>query len=169
MKITAARWSGGELTLSTNDPEAMRFALSFQEGEYRIEKAKKKRSLEANAYFWVLVAKIAAVTGIPRSEIYRHAIKEIGGNSTIICVSEKAADDFCREWERKGEGWQTERFISKFPGYINVELYFGSSTYDTATMSRLIDNAVQDAKALGIETLPPEKIVALMEAWDGKK
>ena len=168
MKIDGAKWVGGELRLATSDPEAMRFAYSFKEGDYRIEKAKKQRSHEANAYFWVLVGKIAAVTGIPRSEIYRHSVKEIGGNSAIICVKQEAADELCREWENKGQGWQTERFESKFDGYVNIELFFGSSSYDTATMSRLIDYIVEDAKALGIETLPPEKLAQMLEAWHGK-
>ena len=30
----------------------------------------------------------------------------------------------------------------------------------------LIDNLVQDCKALDIETLPPEKLALLMEGWD---
>ena len=169
MKITSAKWGAGELILTTSDPEAMRFAFTFQEGDYRIDRAKKKRSQEANAYFWVLVGKIAAVTGIPRSDIYRHAVKEIGGNSTIICMQQEAADEFCREWARKGEGWQTERIPSKLDGCVNVEVFYGSSTYDTATMARLIDNIVQDAKALDIETLPPDKLDAMMEEWDGRK
>ena len=44
--------------------------------------------------------------------------------------------------------------------------YHGSSTYDTQQMSRLIDNLVQDCKALDIETLTPDKLALLKEAWD---
>lgn len=43
--------------------------------------------------------------------------------------------------------------------------YHGSSTYDTAQMSRLIDNIVQDCKALGIETMTPDKLSILKEEW----
>jgi hypothetical protein len=32
-------------------------------------------------------------------------------------------------------------------------------------MSQLIDNLVQDCKALGIETMTPEKLSLLKEAW----
>lgn len=168
MKITAARWAGGELILSTSDPEAVRFALGFEEGDYQIAKAKKRRSLDANAYFFVLADKIAAVTGIPKTEVYRHAIKEVGGNSDTVCVVKKAADALCSGWEHNGLGWQTERFPSKIKGCVNVTLYYGSSTYDTKQMSRLIDNVVQDAKALGIETLPPEKLKSMLEGWNGR-
>lgn len=44
-------------------------------------------------------------------------------------------------------------------------LYYGSSTFDTKQMARLIDNIVQDCKALGIETLTPQQLDALKEEW----
>ena len=43
--------------------------------------------------------------------------------------------------------------------------FHGSSTYDTAQMSKLIDNIVSDCKALGIETLTPDKLDLLKEGW----
>lgn len=165
MQISEAKWAAGKLELTTRDPEAMRFALGFEPGEYQLTKAKKKRSLDANAYFFVLADKIAAVAGIPKSEVYRHAIKEAGGNSDVVCVMNEAVDAFCAGWESNGLGWQTERVPSKRPNCTNVIVYYGSSTYDTATMSRLIDLVVQDAKALGIETLPPDKLAGLLDAW----
>ena len=52
---------------------------------------------------------------------------------------------------------------------MNVILYYGSSTFDTRQMSRLIDNLIQDAKAVGIETMPPDKLAALLGEWEGKR
>lgn len=40
-------------------------------------------------------------------------------------------------------------------------LYYGSSTYDGAQMARLIDNIVQDCKAVGIETMTPDELARL--------
>lgn len=57
---------------------------------------------------------------------------------------------------------------SKLQGCVNVVLYFGSSTYDTAQMSRLIDLCVQDCKQVGIETMTPAELEALVERWDDK-
>ena len=55
---------------------------------------------------------------------------------------------------------------SKIPGWVpDVILYYGSSTYDTRQMSRLIDLVVEDCKDNGIETLPPEKLAAMVEKW----
>ena len=52
---------------------------------------------------------------------------------------------------------------------MNVTLYYGSSTYDTKQMSRLIDNIVQDCQAVGIETLTPDKLALLLEEWGDAK
>lgn len=117
-----------------------------------------RRSLDANAYAWTLIDKIAEKTGEPKTEVYRSAIREIGGNSDTVCVLERAADKLCEGWSKNGVGWLTERMPSKIDGCVNVTLYYGSSTYDTAQMSRLIDLLVQDAKQLGIETLTPAEL-----------
>ena len=167
MNITAAEWSAGKLILSTADPEAMRFAIGFEAGDYSLAKAKKKRSLDANAYAWVLIDKIAEVMRLGKVEVYRNAIRDVGGTSEIFCMQEKAVNTFRRCWEGNGVGWQTETMPSKLPGCVNVIGYYGSSAYDTKQMSVLIDHLVQDAKALGIETMPPDRLNSLLEAWDG--
>jgi len=130
-----------------------------------IKPYRQKRSLDANAYFWALCDKLAEKTGHPKSEIYRTAIRDIGGNSETVCVREKAAEKLCSAWAKNGLGWQTETFNSKLDGCTNVTLYYGSSVYDKAQMSRLIDNIVQDCKAVGIETLTPDQINRLKEEW----
>lgn len=133
-----------------------------------IDKVRRKRSLDANAYFWVLADKLATAQGLPgTTEIYHRYIKEIGGNREFVCVKQEAADKLCAGWERSGLGWLTERFPSKVDGCVNVILYYGSSTYDTAQMSRLIDLIVQDCKALDIETATPAELALLLERWDG--
>ena len=134
-----------------------------------IDKVRKKRSLDANAYFWVLADKLATAQGLPgTTEIYRRYIKEIGGNREFVCVKKEAADKLCSGWERGGLGWLTERFPSKVDGCVNVILYYGSSTYDTAQMSRLIELAVQDCKALDIDVATPAERALLLERWQGK-
>ncbi len=126
-----------------------------------IKKHRKRRSLDANAYFWVLCDRLAEVTHQPKEDIYRHSIRNIGGNSETVCVQECAADKLRSGWEHNGLGWVTDTMPSKLPGCVNVLLYYGSSTYDTAQMSRLIDNIIQDCKAVGIETMTPAELARL--------
>ena len=168
MKITGAKWAAGTLTLATTDPEAIRFALAFNEGDYTISPSKKRRSLDANAYASVLMDKLATAMRISKTEVYRNAVRDIGGNSDVLCITEEAYPEFKRHWEANGTGWQTEAVPSKIPKCMTVTAWYGSSVYDTRQMSLLIDHLVQDCKALGIETLSPDKLAGMMEAWDGR-
>lgn len=131
----------------------------------KVGKFKKKRSLDANAYCWTLIGKIAEKTGVPKIEVYRQVIREIGGNYEIICVKQEAADAIRRGWEHNGLGWQTDIMLSKLDGCTNVVLYYGSSTYDTEQMGRLIESVIQDCEALGIETKSQAEIDSLLGAW----
>lgn len=139
----------------------------FKDIDVRIEikKYRKKRSKDANAYAWVLIDRIAAALSLSKEEVYRNAIKSIGGVSEVVCVLDSAVDRLREGWEKQGLGWQTEVMDSKLPGCKNVILYFGSSTYDTKQMSLLIDHLAQDAQALGIETETPEQIARYKELW----
>lgn len=133
------------------------------------KKYRKKRSLDANAYFWVLVDKLAEKTGNDRIAIYRNAIKDIGGVSEMVCLKENAANKLCEIWSRNGIGWQTDIMPSKLKGCKVVILYYGSSTYNTKQMSLLIDNIVQDCKAVGIETMTPAELQSIKDAWYRKE
>jgi hypothetical protein len=139
-------------------------ALEGHDVRVEIKKWRKKRSLDANAYAWVLIDKIAQATGVPKTEVYRQAIREIGGVSDIVAVPDNAVDKFREGWSKQGIGWQTEILDSK-PGYKRIVVYYGSSTYDTQQMAALIDSLVQEAQALGIETLPPHEIARLNSLW----
>lgn len=148
--------------------DATAFCDEMKDGkiyEADLKEHHKKRSLDANAYCFVLISKIAEKTGVSIENIYRRAVREIGGNNTVVCVKDEAVDALCTSRESKGLGWQTETYPSRLSGCTNVVLYYGSSSYDTKTMSRLIDNVVQDARSLGIETMPPCELAALIERW----
>lgn len=165
MQIDSAVYTGGCLVLRTSDPLARRFTYEFQSGEYRIEKAKRKRSLDANAYCFALIDKLSAAVGLPKETIYRRAIKEIGGVSDIVCVKNEAVDSLCSAWSSRGLGWQTETFESKIKGCTNVVLYYGSSCYTVQQMNALIQNIVQECEQLGIETKTPNEIARLVALW----
>ena len=163
LKIEAARVSGHDLILTTKD--GPKFAYHFRPGDYEITKKRKKRSLDANAMAWKLIGEIAASTGLTTTEVYKETIRNIGGASEVVCIQTKALDSLIRIWESKGLGWQAEPFPSKTPGCTNVRLHYGSSAYDTKQMSLFIDRLIQDAKALGIETMTDRERSLLLDAW----
>lgn len=164
MRIEGARYEGGELILKTCSPDAKRFVYQFKAGDYELKKASTKRSLDANAYCWVLCSKIASAVGISKEEVYQRAIQD-GDQYLMCCVTEEDYDSFVKAWTSKGIGWRVQIVDDVGLGTKTVFAYYGSSVYDTRAMSRLIDSLVQEAKALGIETMPEEEVRSLLEAW----
>ena len=130
-----------------------------------IKEKKNKRSLNANNYFWSLCDKLAEKTGIAKTDLYRTYIKEIGGNSDTVCVMDKAVSNLCNAWSEKGIGWVTDIMPSKIEGCTNVILYYGSSTYDSKQMHRLIGLIVQDCMENEIPTLEDMEIERLVKEW----
>ena len=154
-----------EITFSTKEDFSGAYDdLKDNPVSVEIKKASAKRSRDANAFAWVLIDKIAEKMHISKVEVYRNAIREIGGVSEMVCVQDKAVERLRSGWEKNGIGWQTETMPSKLPGCTNVILYYGSSTYDTSQMSRLLDLIIQEAEQLGIPTLRDEAD-ALLGKW----
>ena len=166
--VDLVRNRAGEWVISFSTPEDFREefdALAGKEIKVEIKRYNRKRSLDANAYAWVLIDRISQKTGIRKSEVYRNTIREIGGVSTTVCVMDKAVERLRSSWEAHGLGWQAETQDSKIPGCKNVTLYYGSSVYDTEQMSSMISILVQDAEALGISTITPDEEERLISQW----
>lgn len=129
-----------------------------------VTKHHNKRSLDANGYMWVLLGKLQDVLNTPKEIIYKELIKNIGSYE-VIPIKDIAVEKFINAWSKNGLGWVTETTKSKLEGYTNVIAYYGSSTYDTKQMSKLIDLVIQECKAQNIETEPQEKIDRLINMW----
>lgn len=134
-----------------------------------IKKASKHRSLSANNYAWALIDKIAAKTGVPESEVYQQAIREIGGVSDYYGMKEEAFEAFSEIWTKGHLGRQVQVIPgSAKPGWINVRAWKGSSDFDSAQMARLIDSLIQEAESQGIPTVTEKEIERMKAQW-GKK
>lgn len=166
------RWSAdsdGEW-LSIRALGAKQFCESLDQNkkyDVDIKEHREKRSLDANAYCWVLIGKLAAKLLVPPNEVYRQYIQDIGGNYTIVPVKEDRIDHWERIWCSGHVGRMVKDLgpCRTLDGYHNIMSYIGSSDYDTAQMSHLIDLIVQDCKAQGIETLTPDKLSAMKVKW----
>lgn len=138
------------------------------EAEYtvKIEKQRLKRSLDANAYLWVLIGKLGEKLFKSDLDIYREIIRD-NGVFEIVPIKEAAIPTWRRNWAYKGQGWICEDLgaCRNFKGYHNIKTYYGSSTYDTKEMSRLIDAVIAECKEQGIETMTPNEIERLKQQW----
>ena len=177
MKVTG-RIVGANIGFKTNKPMLMlevnelndfKLLVDDMNGCERlsieIKPFRARRSLDANAYAWVLMDRLAERLNESKETIYREYIKNIGGNSEIVCAKDSAVERLCEGWNKNGIGWQTDTFPSKVPGCTNVILYYGSSTYDSAQMARLLDLIIQDCKEQGIPTETPDEIARLKSLW----
>ena len=160
-----------QLTISTRDKVVINLWDELHESEVNatMKKWHKKRSLDANAYFWTLADKLAEKLGTSKLEVYRECIRGIPGVSDVVCAQDRTVERLTREWKRQGLGWFTELEPSKIEGCTNVVFYYGSSSYDSKQMAALIDHIIEDCRAVDIETLPPHELAAMQEAWGAKK
>ena len=117
--------------------------------QFELKEYKQKRSLDSNAYAWVLLGKLQDKLHIPKEDIYRDLIKNIG-SFEIIPVKNEAVERFRQAWN----------------GFTNVITYYGSSVYNTAEMTKLIELIVQECKQLDIETKSDAEINSLLKEWD---
>lgn len=169
-----ARWTqdseGFWLSLRIKIPTlARRFVASMKEKLYdaELKEHREKRSLDANAYAWVLMDKLAAKLRIKPDEIYRQYIPDVAGNFVIVPVREDMIEHWNKIWCSGHLGRMIEDMgeCRHTPGYHNIRCYLGSSDYDTVQMSRLIDLIVEDCKAQDIETKTPEQLAMMKEEW----
>ena len=131
-----------------------------------IKPKKRRRSLDANAYLWVLIGKLAERLNKSDIEIYREQLKD-NGVFEIIPIRTDAMARWIAIWGSKGIGWVCDDLgeCRNIPGYHNTKCYYGSSTYNTKEMARLIDAVVTECKEQGIETKTPNEIEEMKQKW----
>ena len=122
---------------------------------YEVREYKQKRSLTANAYFWVLVNEIANVTNQSKDEIHLQMLKEYGQNEVFSIRSDIDVSRYLKYYEEIGKG--------KVNGkeFTHYRVFKGSSEMDSREMAILISGVIQEAEQLGIPTLTPNEIARL--------
>lgn len=126
----------------------------------------KRRSLSQNAYMWVLIGYLSAKLGLSKDDIYKAYIKDYGVYE-VLPIRAEAVDRFIQCWTARGLGWVCEVLReSKFSGYVNCIAYFGSSSYTSEEMRRLLDAVIQDCNEQGISTMSLSDIMLLRNEND---
>ena len=122
---------------------------------------REKRSLNANAYAWALIGKIADALRASKDEIYLQMLKRYGQSEMVSVVSEINVDGYFKYYEAIGHT------MLQGKEFTHYRLFKGSSEFDTREMSIFIDGIVSEAKELGIETLTPDGIAQMKSLWQG--
>ena len=154
------------LTVNADKNHIGELIRKANEKPYTVEIAplKKKRSLDANGYLWVLLQKIAEALHTSKDEIYLEMLARYGVFTHIVVKPNVV--------ERVKDEWRTVRELGEVTinGKTGIQLqcFFGSSTYDSKEFSVLLDGVISEAKELGIETLSETEADRMIKEW-GKK
>ena len=149
--LTMSLDGGQELTLSLPGDWRDEYGkLKDADVDVEVKKYREKRSRDSNSLLWACCREIGQALGIPDVEVYRKAVADAGEYEPLP-IKSVAVETFARRWESKGLGWFVQVVDdSKLKGYKLVKAYYGSSTYDTKEMSRLLDYVVDEAKQIGL-------------------
>ncbi len=129
-----------------------------------VKQCRKKRSLDANSYAWVLITKIADVLRTSKDDLYIEMLKKYGQREPqLLSVVSEGAEMIYRATNNHC----TEVGESELNGkaFKHLAILIGSSQYDTKSMSILIDGIVQDAKELGVEVMTKSELELLKSGW----
>lgn len=129
--------------------------------DIKLEKAKKKRSLDANAMLWACLSEIAGATGMPNWDAYLHELKRYG-KYTHILVKEEALEDIKSLWRETEE-------VGKRGNMVELICFFGSSTYNSTEFSKLLEGVISDMKDLGLVPPPSSDMKRALEELEAKE
>ena len=139
-----------ELTVEVNDKQNKFISqisdqkqLFNTELEVAIDKWRNKRSGGHNRLFWDMCGELSDFINDPlitQKIIYRQLVRDYGV-STIFPVQDEMLEMIIKDWESRGDGWQTQILKkSKLEGnYTNVKFWFGSSIYDSKQFWKLVE------------------------------
>lgn len=133
-----------------------------------------KRTNTANAKLWTLCSKLAKELSIPLGDMYVKMIKRYGVFESVIVKSE-VVNNLISKWDISSTQVdhseslvdETNRFTSKGIEYVELNCFYGSSTYDKKEFSKLIEGICDECRIIGIETLSPQELKTMMESYIG--
>lgn len=130
-----------------------------REKTFEVKQYRQKRSLNANAYAWSLIGKIADILRVSKDDIYLKMLVRYGQSEVVSVLSEINVAGYFKYYEKIGESSLNGK------DFTHYRVYKGSSEYDTREMAILIDGIVSECEEMYIETLPPHEIKRLKETW----
>ena len=136
--------------------------------EIEIVKLKKQRGLNANAYYWKLVDKLASALGSTKQEIHSQLLGDYGtmktdSNGEIVTLMIKSGQD-------PTEYVDYPTYLTDYGvGNDTYSIYGvckGSSEMTSAEFAKLLDGAIYECKELGIEVLSDIEIKRMIDLME---
>lgn len=172
--LVTGKWNL-QVELNENAQEAMEL-IKHEKLDIRLKQHKDKRSLDANAYYWVLLTKLAKVHGWANSEAHNRMLRRYGQiervDGNLIAVYLPDTEETERDVLNKVEYHLSplpKTVVTKYGEIKRVYVLLrGSSTYDTEEMAHLISGLIQDCRDSGIpdsEIMTPFEKQKLFEQY----
>lgn len=150
--------------------------LGYERISAKIGKYKPKRSLDANAYYWQLLTKLARLLRVSNNELHNRMLCEYGqpwivGGSlhrAMLPDTDEVAEKVARSAEYHLRPTTQVVTLADKKDYRTYITMRGSSSYDTAEMARLIDGLISDCRASGMpdgEIMTPDEKTKLKEVY----
>ena len=161
-----------KISFLINDKDKLSDIEQLKGLKLKIEAKKyiKKRTANANNYFWKLLQEICELADIDTIEEYKRRVKKLGIFRRFK-IEKDNVNTFEKMWTAQGIAWFSEIADTEYIGdteFKIINAYYGSSSFNSKQMARLIDGVVQDCKVYGIETKSQKEIDSLLESWDKK-
>jgi hypothetical protein len=140
-----------------NEQEGAKYPYTVE-----IKQERPKKTLSQNNYAWLLIGKIAKVMKTSNDEVYESMLMQYSDKFTHYIMPKEAVAYFqsqCRrnhQYARELNDMQVEGKAG-----VQLQIFYGSSDFDTKQMNRFIEGIVYEAKDLGIETKTLQEIALL--------
>ena len=128
-----------------------------EEGEpvFEVRLHRRKRGNTQNAYYWVLVGKLARAMGYATDEVHRRMLWDYGVYDVMLIRADVPLASYFKYFDVVATGYVQGRL------YNHVRVFKGSSQMDSTEFSHLLDGLVQECAQQGIETKPPWEIARM--------
>lgn len=136
---------------------------------FEVTLKKEKRTRSQNAYYWVLLSKVAQKLGTPATVLHNRMLRDYPCPFVIAGKTAKTLLPDTDETEAKVLRLETVHLkptsqtttLADGIRYRTYVLLRGSHEMTTDEMSWLLEGMVQEAKQQGIETMTPDELARL--------
>lgn len=147
----------------TIDKSNLKQLQKLEDKQYVVEIKRyiKKRSLSQNSYLWVLLDELGKKLQMSKEEVYKKYIADYGVFE-IIPIKNDAVKRFVKSWCENGLGYLCKDMgESKVKGFTNLMVFYGTSSYNTQEMTRILEAVIMDCEEMDIDTMPLKDILLL--------
>jgi hypothetical protein len=166
-KFKTAKWSqdmeGTWASFLVDKKDALELTSELKDKQYvcEVKEYREKRSLDANSALWKMLSMMADVLNANKDDLYLEMLSRYGVFTHVVVKPNVV--------ERLKHEWKTVRVLGEVTinGKTGIQLqcYFGSSTYDSKEFATLLDGVISEAKEIGVDFISREEQERMLNEW----